>query len=283
MTTSTNPNATSGRLNNSQEVLTFPLNEDLPRYTRLRFIKYSRFSPNVDPTETTTAIINLPLPISFSDTTSMRMSSIDLGSFGAVDLSKLNQSLSGIDSMSAAVELGQSVISDQIKKVEENFKISTLRGLALMPIMSDDKRRLFQLGVGVVNNPHATMIFEGVNLKGYNLTWRLSPRSHSEAEALQNIINTLKMRSSPEETFEGFALDYPDLCYVEWAGDVANYFPKMHKAFVNEVMVNVGAGNGIAFYKSGAPTEQEISIRLTEVRLVTRNVLREDLGITEDA
>ena len=277
MIRSNNPEETRGRAAKPEETFNFPLTETLSRATRLRFVSYSRFAPSDTVSERTTALITLPLPISIPDNSSIKTtSSIDLWTYGNIDMQQLDQAydMYSTKAFKDILELGYSAATDSLKRMEDNFKVSGLKALALMPFFSDDTRRTLQLGAGVIQNPHTTLMFEGVNLRHINLTWRLSPRSQQESDAVENIINTVKMRSHPEESFEGFALDYPDLVYVEFTGDVAEYFPKFNKAFVNNIQVNTGSGNGMNFFKGGAPIEKEISISMTEVNIVTRNVLR---------
>jgi len=278
MATSSDPNVTSGKANSAETSLSFPLNEKLEHSTRLRFVKYSRTAPNANGSEDTTAMLTLPLPISIPDSYSIRTTgTFDQGVYAMLDLANLEKAKDVATAAAEAISAGTALVTDNLKMMEESFKANALKALALSPLMiADDVKTNLQIAAGVVTNPHTTLVFDGVNLKQYSLTWRMSPRSLQESEALNRIINTMKMCSHPEEAFGGYALDYPDLVYVEFSGTSAQYLPKFHKSMVNNVMINYGGGNGMTFYKSGAPVEVEITLSLMEVRIITRKVLRED-------
>lgn len=284
MVISTNPNVTRGSSAGTESVLRFPLTEDLSIGTRLRFCSYNRFTPGEEPIENQTALISLPLPMSIADSSNIKTTMTDLGPvIGMMDPSLLNKMYNGpIEVFKDALEIGTSLTTDALKNMEQTFKVSGLKALALAPFLSDSQKSTLGVFAGVVSNPHTNLIFEGVNLKSHSFTWRLSPRSLQESNALKQIVDELKMRSHPEEAFGGFALDYPDLVYVSFTGPTANYLPKIHKAMITGVQVNTGSGNGLAFYSSGAPTEHEINISMTEINIITRKTLREDLGISED-
>lgn len=283
MTTSTDPNVTSGSANKSGASLSFPLNENLVHTTRLRFVKYSRFAPNSNASEDTTTLITLPLPLSIPDNYSIRSSgTYDQGVWGMIDLNNIEKAKSYASLAKEALDTGISSITDSITRMDQQFKSNALKALALSPVMlNGDARSNLQIAAGVVQNPHTTLLFDGVNLKTFTLTWRMSPRSEQESEALRKIINEIKIRSHPEESFEGYALDYPDLVYVTYAGDSTEYLPKHHKAMVTNIMVNYGGGNGLVFYRNGSPIEVEIAISFMEAKIITRNVLRDEDGLGE--
>ena len=89
------------------------------------------------------------------------------------------------------------------------------------------------------------------------------------------IIDTIKERIHPEEAVEGYALEYPDLVYVDFEGEAKEYLPKFYRSFISEVTVNNSSGEGMSFYKSGAPVTVELGIRFNETNIITRNVLRD--------
>lgn len=261
---SNDPNVTSGRGNRTVSNLTFPANELLSKRTVLRFEEYNRNTPSSGVSSTTTAIINLPLPMQIPDIMSMKAETYDLDF--TENMATLYDAASG------------SSLSDLAEKFKGSFNGSTnkniARAIALAPIVVNDDRRK-QAGIvgGVVKNPHTTAFFDGVNLRSYMLNWRFSPRSQQESDTLRSIIDTIRERIHPEETLGGYALDYPDLVYVDFEGESKEYLPKFYRSFISEVSVNSSVGEGMAFYKSGAPIYIELGLRLNETNIITRNVL----------
>lgn len=279
---SNNPNDTSGRANKAGGSLRYPLSEDLSDGVILRFVSYDRFSPDATATERTTATIKLPVPFGVPDRSSIRTNNFDMNSFGQITQENVDKVMglkADINDASAAeiLGIGNSFLTDMLTNHVYNNSMGALKGLALMPGYGDGRvRDVMKSFAGVVANPHTTIVFDGVNLRSYFLSWRFSPRNKDESDALKKIHQTIKERSHPEEIFNGFALNYPDLVYVDFVGSIKEYMPKFQKSFVMDV--NMGQGGGQAFYKSGAPVEVELQISLSELNVATRDSLERDHG-----
>lgn len=279
--TSNNPNDTSGRERKTAGSLRFPLTENLPVGTRLRFVEYNRFTPSNPGEEKTTAIITLPLPITIPENYSIRTNGQhDMGVFGNITKENYNKIMdagNGADwSPEEVTKLGVQMTTDLLRN-RQFSQTAALNGLSLA-VASSDMKRTIQSFAGVTQNPHTTVNFEGVNLRGINLEWRFSPRSADESRALKNICDTIKLRSHPEELAGGYALNYPDLVYVEWFGKVEEWFPKYQKAFVNNINITPDTNNGMALYKTGAPVSYNVQLSMMELSIMTRNTLQEQIG-----
>jgi hypothetical protein len=264
MVASNNPNETSGSANARVSNLSFPVGEMLTKRTVLRFEQYNRETPSSSINSNTTAIINLPMPMQIPDNMSMKSGAVDMDF--TENVGALYEAASGTSVADLKAKIG-GVFNGNTNK-------NLARAAALVPaIVSDDRRTAASIVGGVVKNPHTTAFFDGVNLRGYFLNWRFSPRSQQESDELKRIIDTIRERIHPAETLGGYALDYPDLVYVDFEGESKEYLPKFYRSFISEVTVNSSVGEGMAFYKSGAPIVVELGLRLNETNIVTRDVL----------
>lgn len=283
-TISENPEQTSGRANKGISSYSYPLNEILSSSTRLKFIKYDRFSPNDEAQESTTAIINLPLPVTIPDNHSFDVGQHQLGNYGNInsnnwnDLKKIGSSI-GSTNMDELTKLGQAAATEAIKSRQFNVS-GALAGLALTMGSSTDMVTAAQSFAGVVKNPHATIIFNGVALRPISLEWRLSARTEQESQTLLNIYNTIKLRSHPEELANGVALNYPDLVYIEFNGKIKKYAPVYQRAFITNINLTPDSSGGMSLYKSGAPTGYTFQISATEISIITRNSLQQQIDGT---
>ena len=116
-----------------------------------------------------------------------------------------------------------------------------------------------------------TTIFEGVRLKVYEFTWKLSPQSAEEAQKLNKMIMTLKAYMHPKISAGGFSLDYPYLAEVRFLGLNEAIVPRVRSSFITGMRVN-GAGTGIpAFFKDGQPVTVELSLSFQEINIQTRD------------
>lgn len=279
MTTSTDPNKTRGSAAQGELSLRFPLTENPLYTTRLKFTQYTRFNPFDQPTEKTTALITLPLPMSIPDRSEINTSKPNMGAaFGLLTPEMVNRAVDigkdgVVDGLKRAWDIGESMVTDQLKNMEQTFKVNGIKALALSPLVPDSWKDRLSVFSGVVANPHTNLIFEGVNLKSYTLTWRVSPRSVQESDMINEIKNTIKQRIHPEETLNGYALDYPDVVYITYTGEAAQYLPIHHKSMVTDFTVNSVEGEK---YRSGAPIELELMMSVQEMAIITRNTLREE-------
>lgn len=79
---------------------------------------------------------------------------------------------------------------------------------------------------GNILNPNMELLFEGVNLRSFKFSFKMTPRNKDEAKAVKNIIRTLKKNMAP--TVGGFYLNTPrifELTYMKGA----NKHPFLHK------------------------------------------------------
>lgn len=267
MPTSNNPETTSRRAASRSASLKYPSNELLTKSTVLRFVEYQRLSPKSNATYNTTATIHLPLPVEIPENMQIKSGSTNLGPFK----NQLSEFFSGKD--------GQNFI-DEFKSARQNFGDSLPKDIArlsaITSIGSDDFANQIGIFTGIVKNPHTTSFFDGVELRTYNLSWNLSARSQQESDIINTIVQTLRERILPEEDIEGFTLEYPDLVFVSFEGEGKEYLPKFYKSFISAMNVNISSGEGVVFYKSGAPVSVQINLSFVETNILTRNVVRGD-------
>lgn len=280
MVTSSNPEQTSGSLRTPTKSLRYPLSDNISSGTRLRFVKYNRFNPMDTASEEETATISLPLPVNVPENYSILTTAHDLGVAGNVNntnADRLKNMSSGMDwsDLDAVTKLGISSTSNAIKNGAFNAT-AALAGLGTM-LGGDQKQRTIAAFTGIVQNPHTAVIFEGVSLRSINLEWRFSARSEDESHALREIYNTIKLQTHPEELVSGYALNYPDLLYVEFTGKARDYLPKFQKVMVSNISITPDSSGGIPLYKSGAPVSYTFQLTATETSILTRNTLQEQM------
>lgn len=236
-------------------------------YCRLSMKEYSRPSPFSQPTTDTKGVIRLPMPTQLVDDYGMHLNTSEFDLLG--NYNNIPQTLAA----------GQSKL-DEIKKEYQAGGFTgkliekvVLQSAAVAPSLSDTGLGRFgQSQTGMVRNPHLTTIFQGVNLKSYGFSWRLSPTSDAEARQINSMLNTIKAYMHPKLLAGGFALEYPYIANLEFeVGDVAySQLPKVRDSFITKLDVNTSAGGSIAFYRDGNPVAIDISIGFQEIDILTR-------------
>jgi hypothetical protein len=251
----------------SQFAYNFPAEVPL-HYSRLSMKEYSRPKPGSQVTSDTQGIIRLPMPMLLIDDYNIRVNDTKFDLLG--NYSNINEILaagsSKLEEIQSELKSGTSVL-DMVMKVG-------LQAAAITPGLSDTGLGQFaQSQTGMVRNPHLTTIFEGVNLKSYTFSWRLSPTSDAEARQINSMLNTIKGYMHPKLIAGGFALEYPYLANLEFeVGDVAySQLPKVRDSFITRLDVNTSAGGSLAFYTDGNPVAIDITMSFQEIDILTRD------------
>jgi hypothetical protein len=243
--------------------LSFP--EQVPQYCcRLKFTKYVRPRPNSPLTSSFDCVIRLPLPSALNDQYSMEVSDPHLDVLGNAPSDVLMAGKSKMEAYASELRAGKSALSF--------IKDAVVEAAAVMPGLSDTKYgKLAQAQTGMVRNPHHTMIFDGVRLKTFAYTWKMSPRSKAEATSLEDIVNNIKAFMHPKLIGGGFALEYPYLAQLDFTVGDNKILPNVKTSFITGLTVNGSAGGTPAFYKDGKYSIVEMSISFQEINIQTRD------------
>ena len=247
-------------------VTQFAFPQEVPEfYTRMSLRKYERPKPGSTLAPTFRTYIRLPIPQQLIDSFNMSVSGN-------------NMDLLGNFQESAQMQAAGITLADKFNAETQGStaagSIMSMVGMvaALTPGISDSNlARFSQSQLGVVRNPHLTTIFEGVALKTYQFTWKLSPKSESEARMMNSMIDYIKAFMHPEIIEGGFALDYPYLATVEFVtGSSSANLPNVSDSFITGLSINSMGGGTPAFYRDGNPVIIEISMTFQEIDIKTR-------------
>lgn len=251
-------------------ILGFP--KQVPQYyTQLVLRKYNRY-PGSQPELKISGSIRLPMPTAIHDSYNIDVANPAFDLLGNSPTDVLNAGKSQLEQYESELKNGSMSISRMVQVAGQ--------GAALAPGISDTGIGKFAQSVtGMVRNPHLTTIFEGVRLKTYQFTWKLSPRSQEEARDLNEIVSTIKRQMHPMVIGGGFALEYPDLASLNFIGPPSVLMPNVRDSFITRMDIN-GAGTGVpSFFKDGQPVTVELALAFQEIDVLTRN---EIMGIRVD-
>jgi hypothetical protein len=244
-------------------------------YTELLLSEYKRPKPGANITTSLGLYARLPLPSQLTDSYNMDINSTNLDLLGNIDFNKLD-----IPSVGDLVAAGTSVSESISKAYGESGGIKNMvKGVvafaaALTPGISDTGiGKAAQLQSGMVRNPHLTTMFDGVKLRNFQFTWRLSPKSADEAREMNDMIMSIKALMHPQLIYGGFALEYPYLAKVNFiTGDSSkSIMPNVGLSFITAFEVNSLSSGTPAFYNDGQPVSIEIGMGFQEINIKTRD------------
>lgn len=254
------------------------LEDDSGFNSKLRIFKYQRPRPGSNLLKQPIGFITLPLPTSMpSDQYSMELGAPDLGLLGGLteyeatkgeNLTKMQQTIRERLNASGAVKgLGADLVSllAMSPAITDAFGIPGIPGAGTAQSLA-----------GIVRNPHTALLFNNVDLRSFDFSWRFSPRSVDQSKKLNSIILTLKQAMHPNLALGGFAFDYPNLFTLQLESDKQGIV-NVDYSFMQNLSINT-TPNGHAYYRDGYPTIIDISFTLKEIKIKTA----EDYGVTSE-
>lgn len=122
-------------------------------------------------------------------------------------------------------------------------------------------------------NPFMFMMFKRPNFKEHTLQWSLAPNTKEESETLKRIINKCKKAALPSGGRTSFMMDYPDMCNVSFTPD--NYLYKIKPCAIISVQVDYTGAGMPSFFNTGAPTIVNLTLRLKEIELWSKDNYQE--------
>lgn len=148
------------------------------------------------------------------------------------------------------------------------------QGLSLqnfIPAAADVAGRMGGAAFGITLNPFLYMTFKSPTFKQFSFTWTLAPSNQNESNVLKNIIDEFKYHMLPNVGgLGGVLMGYPSIALIR-------FYPKKEFLFtvrpcaIEAVSVDYTAAGGPSFFKSGAPTVVNLSVRFKEIEIWTKN------------
>lgn len=136
---------------------------------------------------------------------------------------------------------------------------------------------------GKITNNRTEMKFEGIDRRAFNFSFRLLPRSHEEAEKIQQIISIFRASAMPEfDQTDGLkrTLIAPstfDIRYMTIINGNHIENPALHRigtSILEGVDVKYG-GDRPQFYHDGQPVETELTLVFKELEIMTKEKINE--------
>ena len=234
----------------------------------LKLYNYKRPGSFKEGSLTPTITIYLPLPEEFTQEFAVNYGEQETGLAGSLLASSVDEN--GMDSLARATQgmkSGASLIETAVSSVS-GIKTSDVMGYAGFSTLNSASPVIGGLAgqeAGRVANPHPSVFLQGVNLRQYNLSWKLVPRSFDEAEIIKNILSTIKRECLPKKK-EGF-LTYPQMIQPEIRGSGELTGADYKKSMLGSLNINYAGEGTSAFFYDGKPVCIQLTLGLQEAEL----------------
>lgn len=248
-------------------VLQYPL--DIGEYfITFTFKEKKRISPGAPPQAITNTTIHLPMPPQLVETFGMQYADVKRGV------------LVGALADTVAKEIGSGASAAQVGKTlgTKTAGLATSPGAAMYAArkatgISDTLGAAVDEATGTVLNPYQALVFQGVSLRQHSFSYKFSPNSSAESEALKKIINKFKEVMHPAQN--KLLFDFPYVCDIAFGKKTDSpYFFK--QCFLENMTVNYAPSQVPSFFrKNSEPTEIELALQFRETRPLVRNDIQD--------
>ena len=238
----------------------------------LKLYNYKRPGSFKEGSLTPTITIYLPLPEEFTQEFAVNYSEQETGVIGQALTVGANTGTDALSSAVAAVQGGEGLAEAAIEAVK-NVNLagtSAYAGFSTLNSASPVIGGLAGQETGRIANPHPSLFLQGVNLRQYNLSWKLVPRSPDEAEIIKNILSTIKRECLPKKK-EGF-LTYPQMIQPEVRGSGELTGADYKKSMLSSLNINYAGEGTSAFFVDGKPVSIQLTLGLQEAELYLEEV-----------
>lgn len=139
---------------------------------------------------------------------------------------------------------------------------------------------------GVIRNPNVEVLFQKMNLRTFDLSFKLIPYNEGEAKSIEKILTTFKKSMLPSykigdtavlgttgtdnRAVEASFIKVPKVCKVTYMqGDKEHpQLPKYKMCAVTDVEINYTPDGNYAVYKDGSPVAIQLKINFMETKLM---------------
>ena len=225
--------------------------------------------------------ILLPIPQNVSDSISVSWGEDNINAIEAAGLGIISDAMKNpIDAVGKAMEVlksGSSEIANNqslqtaIKNIISGSAVNTLGG-------NVSSTGLISRTTGSVLNSNLELLFAGVNLRTFQFTFDMAPRSRPEAEEVKQIIRTFKREmsarsggaASGSNTNVGLFITAPSLFQLTYkSGPNKHPFLNTFKpCALTDVTVNYTASGTYATYDDGSPVHIQMGLTFKEINPV---------------
>ena len=177
-------------------------------------------------------------------------------------------------------------VKDAVSPVAGEVVKETMKG-ALDTIAKGAKAAI-DINRGMVTNNRLEMVFEGVDRRSFSFSFKMMPKSESEAIAVDKIVNMFRFYMAP--SFDGGNLQSRtfivpatfDIEYYHTVGERNNFLNRISTCVLESCNVTYG-GERVQFFrptsgvngKGAPPVETSIELSFKELEVITREKIAE--------
>ena len=275
------PNATNTRTDFTQggKPLTYPVNLDINTQDilEINMLKYEpkpltggkgkQFGSGTRSSQDkrTVGTVILPIPGGIKDSNKVEWKS---DSMNSAQMELAIAAMGGIEDGAKGfkAELSEAYKTFNNTGLTKNAKGAITAGLAGAAV-GKDATAMISRATGMIMNPNMELLFNGPNLRDFNFTFLLAPRSKTEGQTVVNIIRFFKQGMAPIRSASNLFLKAPmtfQLIYKHKNSD-HSFLNKFKECALKSCDVNYTPENSYSTYEDGVMTAYSMSLSFSEL------------------
>ena len=141
--------------------------------------------------------------------------------------------------------------------------------------------RALSAELGVVVNPRAEQLFNGLDMRTFSFNFTFIPRNEKEAESMQKIIKAFRFHAHPELSNNGAFFNFPSEFDIKFKSyDFSRpdepaidnpTLPKIARCFIDKITTNYTPDDVYHAFKNGVPPKITLALSFKEAEVITRN------------
>lgn len=204
----------------------------------------------------------------------------DTNSVGA--LANLAAQNSGALATAAGAGIGK-LLGSVLKKTPKLGEAATAAG-ALTGAAAGQAAKGAQFGMGVARNPHMAQVFENIQFRSHDFSYKFSPKNIQEQNTLSNIIKMFKVAMHPKYLLGDHMFEYPAQFDIDIiTGETNRHFYNVGVSVLTDMSVNYlpngphmhDIAGGFESKNIKAPIAVDITMKFTEIKIVTQDEIME--------
>lgn len=240
--------------------------------------------------------ITLPLPVNLVDGRSVNYNTPNLGIVGAMGAGQQNPTQVYNDIKNALTTYGGdaaskvgSQVTDLVKNMynEGDWKgglataatLSAASQLGMVGglgagVLAAQYAQGYGYANGIAYNPRMAVLFDNVNFREFDFSYRLIARNPTESEQITNIVRAFQYHMAPSY-LSGLttksAFQYPNEFQIEFAETIRPHLFEFKPCVLTNVNVTYNQENGPSFFKgTEAPVVVDLTLHFKETKIITK-------------
>lgn len=261
-----------------QGVTTIPRDLSPHHYMRLTIMRYDR-AHQLDPAKTLPVkVIGLPIPTNLSEQFGAAWNEVALGAMvGVAEAAAYNAAQGNAEQ--AGANLANLLSSENLMTAVKGGVRGVVRSVPGVGAFAEAAGNAASLNLGVVRNPHLSLVFSQMALRRHTFTFRLFPYDQGELQDIKEVVKLMKLATLPSLTRGGdggeaaasFGFTFPyQLDVAIMSGGNKDPIFKIKTCIIRSLNINYSPSGTPAFFADGSPAEVELSFELEETSVHTR-------------